>query len=122
MAKIKGHIDYKKLGLRVRELRKSHGMTQAQVAERIDCAESFISHIETANTKPSLESLVRLSSLFHVPLDYFILDSPAVLPEVVINEEIGGVLSKYRPETLQTARVILSALLAQQEKLTKGGQ
>jgi len=120
VAKIKGHIDYKKLGQRVRELRKSRNMTQAQVAEQIECAESFISHIETANTKPSLESLVRLSSLFHVPLDYFILDSPAVLPEVLINEEIGEVLSKYRPETLQTAKVILSALLAQQEKLTKG--
>ncbi len=119
---MKGQIDYKKLGLRVRELRKSHSMTQAQVAEQIDCAESFISHIETANTKPSLESLVRLSSLFHVPLDYFILDSPAVLPEVVINEEIGKMLAQYSPETLQAAKVILSALLTQQKELTKGVQ
>lgn len=110
-----GTIDYGKLGRRIRELRKAHGLTQQQVADRIDCVESFVSHIENGKTKPSLETLLRLGQLFQVSLDSFFLDSPSLLPSTVINGKIAPKLEKCDALTLQTVADMLDILVAEQE-------
>lgn len=111
-------IDYKRLGQRVKALRKEQGFTQAAVAEATGCTENYVSHIETAITKPSLEMLLRLSQTFRVPIDYFLLDSPAILPEVLIDQKLAAQLAKCRPATLQTVSAVIDELLTLQNSLT----
>lgn len=112
-------IDYKRLGVRVKELRKERKLSQAQVAEKTGCTENYVSHIETGITKPSLEMLMRLSQTFHVPMDYFFLDSPAILPEVLIDQKLADQLSRCHPETLQSVSRMIDEFLVLQEALTK---
>ena len=65
-------IDYFKLGERVRKYRKERGLTQDDLAERADISVTHMSHIETGNTKLSLEVLVKLSNALSVPTDLLI--------------------------------------------------
>lgn len=57
------------IGLRVKEVRKQHHITQAQLAEMTSLSISYISHIETAQKKASLESLVRIADALGITVD-----------------------------------------------------
>lgn len=63
------YIDYKLIGMRVKEVRKHLRITQAQLAEMTDLSISYISHIETAQKKASLESLIRISDALGITVD-----------------------------------------------------
>ena len=58
-----------KIGNKLNQLRKLSGMTQEQLAEKIDVSRQTISKWESDSTSPDLESIVKLSRIFHVSLD-----------------------------------------------------
>lgn len=51
-------IDYKGIGIRIRDIRKMKKMTQEQLAEATGVGVTHISHIETGNSIPSLQVMV----------------------------------------------------------------
>ena len=55
-------IDYYEIGQRVRKFRKAYGLSQEELAEKIGISTTHMSHIETGNTKLSLQVLVDLYS------------------------------------------------------------
>lgn len=114
-------IDYKRVGLRLKELRQQHELTQSQLAEAVGCSDGFISQVERGISNPSLEFLVQLSTLYHLPVDHLLLGTPCVLPEIQIDTQIKERLDKANPATLQAIVDMIDILLAQQEAI-KGGQ
>lgn len=68
-------MDYLKLGNRIKEARKNKGYTQGKLAELTGYSVQHISHIETGNTKLSVESLVTLANVLDVSLDHLMSDS-----------------------------------------------
>lgn len=65
-------INYKIIGLRVKESRIQKHITQADLAEYIDMSTSYISHIETAKKQASLEVLVRIANVLDVTMDHLL--------------------------------------------------
>lgn len=59
-------------GKRIKELRKSAGMTQQQLAERIWVSKAAISNYELYERSPSPEILIKLARVFHVSTDYLL--------------------------------------------------
>ncbi len=57
------------VGPRLRELRRKHGMTLAELAERTGINESTLSRLEGGTRKPTLELLLPLAEVHAVPLD-----------------------------------------------------
>ncbi|MFJ9922194.1 helix-turn-helix domain-containing protein [Streptomyces rubiginosohelvolus] len=57
------------VGPRLRELRRRHGMTLAELAERTGINESTLSRLEGGTRKPTLEMLLPLAEVHAVPLD-----------------------------------------------------
>ena len=53
----------------LRTLRISKGMTQEQAAEKLNVTRQTISSYESGRTRPDVETLVRLSQLYGVPLE-----------------------------------------------------
>lgn len=51
-------VDYKNIGMRIREYRKMRKMTQEQLAEAVGVGVTHISHIETGSSIPSLKVLI----------------------------------------------------------------
>lgn len=51
-------------------LREKHGLTQAQLGEKIGLAESTISLYEASKRNPDLDTINLLADFFHVSIDY----------------------------------------------------
>ena len=64
----KYYVEYRKLGLSVAYFRKLHGLTQRDVADKMDVSYETISRIENANTGITLDMLLALSEAIKTPL------------------------------------------------------
>jgi transcriptional regulator with XRE-family HTH domain len=62
-------LNFKIIGKRIKESRERQHITQTKLAERIDMSVSYISHIETAKKKASLEVLVLISNELGITVD-----------------------------------------------------
>lgn len=58
---------YKKIGRRIRKLRKESGLTQAELANHLDRDRGYISSIERGVVRPPRVLLYALSNIFNVP-------------------------------------------------------
>lgn len=73
------------LGARIKELRKRQGLTQEQLAEKVDLATRYISLIEVGRSSPSLDTIESIAKAFEVELkelfDFQHLDPEKVSPQ-----------------------------------------
>lgn len=69
---MKKQPDYFKIGERVRKIRRAHDISQEVLAEMVDISVTHMSHIETANTKPSFSVIVALAVALNVSIDYLV--------------------------------------------------
>lgn len=70
-------MDYKALGQRVRELRKSMKLSQEKLAELCNISSTYIGVIERGEKKLSVDALVRIANVLDVSLDFLLVDSLA---------------------------------------------
>lgn len=62
-------VDYVLLGRRIRMVRESIPLRQADVASRMECSISFYGHIERGSRKASISTLFRISQVLEVSVD-----------------------------------------------------
>lgn len=108
-------INYHRIGKRIRLSRREHGLTQEALAELASCSAAYISHIETGNTKVSLEVLCRIAHALNQTPDYFLLDTQ-LKSNYYLQREISEALQDCSVDTLHTAAKILT-VLAEEEKI-----
>ncbi len=65
------------LGKRIAELRKSRGMTQEQLGERLGASRQAVSKWEAGKAVPELDLIIKMGELFGVTMDDLILARPA---------------------------------------------
>lgn len=65
-------IDYKGIGLRIKDSRNRVGITQEQLAERVEVSPSYISEIERGTSICSLAVLVNIADILSLNLDTLI--------------------------------------------------
>ncbi|MBO6148018.1 MAG: helix-turn-helix transcriptional regulator [Lachnospiraceae bacterium] len=65
-------LDFVRIGRRIRERRRSQGLTQEYVAEKLDINPSHISNIECGRANPSLTCLVRIAEVLRCKVDIFL--------------------------------------------------
>lgn len=68
------------IGQKLKEARKSIGLTQEQVCEKLNCASRYIGQLETNQTKGSIPIIIALCNLYGISLndlysDYLKIDS-----------------------------------------------
>lgn len=108
-------MDYYKIGQQIRKIRKAHGLSQEELAERVDISTTHMSHIETGSTKLSLPVLVDLATTLGVRTDDLLYDSPA-MPAGRALEEIIAVIDGCTP---QEAKVIADVAKAAKLSMDK---
>lgn len=66
---------YRQIGLKISYYRKLRGLTQEQLAEKIDKAPAFIGHVEAPNVRKavSLDTLFDIAEVLDVPAHKFLL-------------------------------------------------
>ncbi len=65
-------IDYKKLGMRIKEIRINRNLTQENLAQMVNCNPSHISNVENAHTKVSLIVLLSIANALDTTIDYLL--------------------------------------------------
>ena len=59
-------------GMRIKELRKNKGLSQEEVAEKVNISSKYLSRIEMGQHFPSIDTLVNLADVLKVELkDFF---------------------------------------------------
>lgn len=89
-------MDYYAIGQRIRKVRKAQGLSQEQLAERVQISVTHMSHIETGNTKLSLQVLVDLAMTLGVRTDTLLFDDPSGIKNIA-NDEIQAILETCSP-------------------------
>ena len=70
-----GIIDQKSFGKKIKNARKEMGLTQFELAEKINVSQNFLGDIERGIKLPSLPKLILLSNVLKLSLDNMFLDS-----------------------------------------------
>ncbi len=67
--------EYLQLGLKIAYYRKLRGMTQEQLAEKIDRSPAFIGHVEAPNIRKaiSFDTLFDIASALDIPPHKFLM-------------------------------------------------
>lgn len=69
-------MDYYAIGQRIRKFRKAQNLSQEALAEQANISTTHMSHIETGNTKLSLQVFADLAAALHVSADDLLFDAP----------------------------------------------
>ena len=113
------------LGSRIAFLRKKHGFSQAELAEKIGVSPGAISNYEQGKRTPSCEKLLTLSKVFDVSVQYLLSGEESIesnsstLPELLLQTGIAKTKHKNLHRSGlsdgETA-VLLAALLTMEDK------
>lgn len=72
------------LGEKIYKLRNSSGLSQEQLAEKLQVSRQSISKWESGNTIPSMDKIVELSKIFGISTDYLLIDEIEDLPSEIV--------------------------------------
>ncbi len=86
------------LGKKIYQLRKLSGMTQEQLSEKLNVSRQTLSKWENGTGMPDVESVVRISVLFHTSLDELLLEE-------------GGCVKENSDEEGKSAQITLEDLM-----------
>ena len=74
------YYDLKESGKRIQNLRKQRGLTQEELADRLNISTSNMSKIEIGYSGVSIDLLIEMAFFFKVSFEYILLgDEPDVL-------------------------------------------
>lgn len=110
-------MDKRKLvGLRIKTMRQSRRMTQADLAKAINQSQSSITMYETGRREPDFETLEALADIFNVPLSSIVADEASdnlysPIMETMSSQAriISGGVDRMPPEKRDQALKILQA-------------
>ncbi len=117
----KDTYDRKAAGKRIREKRRQLGITMKEAAEKLGRVPTYYADIERGNCGMSVETMIAISRLYHMSLDYLILGKEDGNREVtdkdmVRSEESEAVYqllnSVSKRERMYAAKVLRTFLIA----------
>lgn len=100
------------LGDVIRKYRKAQGLTQAQLAEKLELTTRQVMYIESGKSYPKYETLCRIVQVLSIPPDHIFypmteLDDPALI----------SFLELYRSCPSEDQRIVLATAQALTEQL-----
>ena len=99
-------VDKLNMGDRIKETRKKQGLTQDQLAEKVDVSLEYISQIERGLKIPSMQVFIKLVEVLDVSADYLLRDTVSTR-NLYGDKQIWRKLERLTPKQ----RVALEALI-----------
>lgn len=109
------------IGSRIKAFRKEHGITQAALAEAIDCEVASIGRYERAETAPDGEQLVKMAEFLGIsPMDFLPVKIDITRQEVLdLRSELIDLIFKIN-DPKQLERLISMVSEVRAASLIKG--
>lgn len=103
------------IGERMRNARKRAGLTQAEVAEKMDLSINYVSDLENGKKNMSLITIASLCQCYQLSADYFLFGIEKSEKELTL-EEILTYISTLSTPTLHHLNSYVSSLLSLREE------
>lgn len=82
---------------RLQVLRKSHNLSQEQLAEKLNVSRQAISKWESGQANPDINNLLKLSDIYETSTDYILtgkeLNKPIVNEDHIVYKEKGDLIN-----------------------------
>ena len=113
-------IFLKRVGLRVKQLRKSKGLSQEELAELTGMHPTYISEIERATVNASIKSLNKIVLALKIPMyEFFTFATKKSEGKDVLLKEIATLLEKQDMILLKHAKKTITDLVDLYKKSKK---
>ncbi len=104
------------LGMRIKNLRKKVGLTQKQLADKLNIAPSTVAMYEAGKRDPDTETLKMMSKIFDVTTDYLLGNES----KVVTQEQLDNVHDFIKSELGEDVSIMFRDINAwDEDKLKK---
>jgi transcriptional regulator with XRE-family HTH domain len=108
-------LNYKIIGSKIREFRLRKYLSQEKLAEMCDLSASYVSYVETAKKKVSLESLVKLGNALGVTADVFLTEFQKNIAISLLDD-----CTDFEKQVIFDAAIAIKKSLRQKIGLTSG--
>ena len=105
-------MDYYAIGQRIRKIRKAKGLSQEQIAEKVGISVTHMSHIETGNTKLSLEVFAAITETLDCRADELLFGTREVIGSEALGDIVLTLQSLSPKERCVVAEIVKSAAQA----------
>lgn len=99
-------MDAQKVGKRIQEVRKSRGLTQAELAQMLDLSTKYISNVECGFKTPKLNTFVSIANALQCDADMLLSD----VLDVTTGQESGNISKALLALPIEEQRRILHIL------------
>ena len=94
------------LAEKILSLRTQRGMSQDDLAEKLEVSRQSVSKWETAQSTPDLDKIIRLADLFGVSVDELVRDGEAPQPPEPSQPQVVYVEREGKRESLTAVQII----------------
>lgn len=105
------------LGNRLKALRCAKGMTQQELADKLEISPSAIGMYERGKRDPDHETLTALCRLFGVSTDYFLLEDAGDAPPS--NAELNEMITDFRDRLLSQEGLMFNGVLLSENDIAQ---
>ena len=91
-------LDYPAIARRIKTARKEAGLTQAELAERIEISTNAVAKLENDLMTPSLQTLVNIANVLHIEFDHLLSDPEGSSSPDSKDAFLSGLLQELEPQ------------------------
>lgn len=96
------------IGRRIANARKASQMTQAELSEKIDISEKYLSRIECGKQLPSIVIVAKICEVLNISADHLLLQSNVYNNNKGVQDDIYN-LSKYeQDQIIEIIKIIIN--------------
>ena len=99
----------KLVGQRIQEVRKERGLSQTDLAERLNISPSHMSNIETGRTNFGLDIFKRITEVLQVSADYLLRSNVPAVTDIYA-DEIAEIISGCSPSEIEAMKNMLKKM------------
>ena len=88
------YFDSYATGKRIQQLRKANGMTQEELAIKLNISDRHLHNLERGEEAPSIDLFVEIKTIFNSTLDYLILGSTPSEQEELMKKRLCSKLHR----------------------------
>ena len=103
-------LDATKIGKRIQDTRKARGLTQSDLAAKVDITPKYLSNIECGDKVPKFETFVAIANVLEVSADSLLLDVVDHAAAGVASELSAALHTRPKEEQLRILKVIHTLL------------
>ena len=89
-------VDLVEIGKRIQGRRKQMGLTQEQLADKMDVSIQMVSNLERGNKSIRIENLIRLSEILNISTDYILTGKETAEDMQALTEQMASLSQKER--------------------------